>query len=44
MPICEKNREMAFDKIKAIHIIPKRLIKSHITYLAIDISSKVLPA
>jgi hypothetical protein len=38
MPICEENKEMAFDEIKAIHVIPRRLIGSHRTYLAIDIS------
>lgn len=38
MLICEESREMTFDEIKAIHIISKRLIGSHKTYLAIDFS------
>jgi hypothetical protein len=28
MPICEEKKEMAFDEIKAIHIITRRLIGS----------------
>jgi hypothetical protein len=40
MPSCEESSEMAFDEIKAIHIIPRKLTGSHRTYLAIDISVK----